>query len=116
MATQHDHYNDQANRPKKRSRLIIEIVPELRRRIKIAAAQNDLSVQEYVGRILDRAVPPEPDSTERQRRPLSRAKVDKLLQFREELMRAHPGQVFEDSVETLRQIREERMQQLEESS
>src|SRR5229473_2257653 len=113
MATQHDHYNDQANRPKKRSRLIIDIVPELRRRIKVAAAQNDLSVQEYVGRILDQVVPPEVSSGQRQYKPLNRAAVDELLGFREEIMRAHPGQVFEDSVETLRQIREERTRELE---
>ncbi len=28
-------------------------------------------------------------------------------------MRAHPGQIFEDSVEILRQIREERTRELE---
>ena len=116
MQRAYDDDQTRTNPPQVRSRLIIEIVPELRRRIEVAAAKNDLSVQEYVQHILDQAVPPEPDSTERQRRPLSRAAVDKLLQFREELMRAHPGLVFEDSVETLRQIREERMQQLEENS
>src|SRR5260370_17785691 len=107
MATQHDHYNDQANRPKKRSRLIIDIVPELRRRIKIAAAENDLSVQEYVGRILDQAVPPAKSSSQRQYGHLDRAAVDKLLQTREAIIRAHPGQVFEDSSASIHQSREQ---------
>jgi hypothetical protein len=115
MTTQHEHYNDQANRPKKRSRLIIDIVPELRRRIKIAAAENDLSVQEYVGRILEQAVPPERNARQREYGRLDRAAVDKLLQTREAIMRAHPGQVFEDSSELIHQAREERSRELEQN-
>ena len=114
MAIQHQYDDDGVARPKKRSRLIIDILPELRRRIKIAAAENDLSVQEYVGRILEQAVPHEKIFVQRQRRPLNRAAVNDLLGYREEIKRAHPGEVFEDSVETLRQLREERMRELEE--
>ena len=44
--TVHQHNDDQANS------LIINIVPELRKRIKIAAEQSKLSEQEYVERIL----------------------------------------------------------------
>jgi hypothetical protein len=44
---------------------------------------------------------------------LNRAEVDDLLRYREEIRRAHPGQVFEDSVELLRQAREERTRELE---
>lgn len=113
MAMQQQYDDDQTSHPKKRSRLIIDIVPELRRRIKVAAAQNDLSVQEYVGRILDQVVPPEVSPGQRQYKPLNRAAIDKLLQTREAIIRAHPGLVFEDSVETLRQIREERTRELE---
>ena len=113
MAMQHEHYDDQTSRPKKRSRLIIDIVPELRRRIKIAAAQNDLSIQEYVGRILDQVVPPERSPEQREYGRLDRAAVDKLLRTREAIMRAHPGQVFEDSSELIYQAREERSRELE---
>jgi hypothetical protein len=113
MAMQHEHYDDQTSRPKKRSRLIIDIVPELRRRIKIAAAENDLSIQEYVGRILDQVVPPERSSEQREYGRLDRAAVDKLLRTREAIMRAHPGQVFEDSSELIYQAREERSRELE---
>jgi hypothetical protein len=107
------HYNHEESRPKKRSRLIIDIVPELRRRIKIAAAENDLTVQEYVGRILEQAVPPERNSTREQYGCLNRAAVDKLLQTREAIIRAHPGQVFEDSSELIHQAHEERSRELE---
>ena len=94
--------------------IMIHLVPELRRRIKLAAAQSNLSVQEYIERILEQIVPPEATSKQKRTGRLNRAAVDKLLQTREAIRRAHPGQVFEDSVETLRQIREERMKQLEE--
>ncbi len=113
MAMQHGQYNYEVSRPKKRSRLIIDIVPELRRRIKIAAAENDLTVQEYVGRILEQAVPPERDTVQEQYGRLDRAAVDKLLQTREAIMRAHPGQVFEDSSELIHQAHEERSKELE---
>jgi hypothetical protein len=46
---------------------------------------------------------------QRQRRSLNPAAVERLLQHGEALQRAHPGLVFEDAAETLRQIREERM-------
>lgn len=93
--------------------ILIHLVPELRRRIKIAAAQSNLSVQEYIERILEQTVPPEGNFAQIHTGRLNRAAVDELLRFREELKRAHPGQVFEDSVETLRQIREERTRELE---
>ena len=113
MAIQHQYDDDRSEQSKKRTRLIIDIVPELRRRIKVAAAENDLSVQEYVGRILDQAVPPERNQEQRERKPLNREAVDRLLQTAEAFERTHPGLVFEDSAETLHQIREERMRELE---
>src|SRR6266702_4603524 len=63
----------------KRSRITIDISPELRRRIKVAASQRDLSISEYLGRILE-----------------------------------HTNQrIFEDSTEIIRQMREERSQELD---
>lgn len=103
----HQHNDDQANN------LIINIVPELRRRIKIAAAQSNLSEQEYVERILEQVIPSETNFAQRRSGQLNRAAVDDLLRYREEIRRAHPGQVFEDSVELLRQAREERTRELE---
>jgi len=113
MAMQ-SQYNEDHNRlPGKRPRLMIDISPELRRRIKIAAAQKDLSIREYVEDILDQTVPPEKSLLEkRERGQLNSAAIDDLLKTREEITRAHPGQVY-DSVETLRQLREERITELE---
>jgi hypothetical protein len=41
--------------------------------------------------------------------------VDKLLQTREAIMRAHPGQVFEDSSELIHQACEEQSRELEQN-
>lgn len=95
------------------SDLIINVHPQLRKRLAIAAAQSNLSIEDYVERILEQVVPPEEIPAQRYARGLNREAVDKLLQTREDIMRAHPGQVFEDSAETLRQIREERTRELE---
>lgn len=95
-----------------RSGLIVNIFPALHRRITKAAAQSDLSVEEYVESILDQVVPPERDFIQHTRG-LNRAAVEKLLQTREAIIRAHPGQVFEDSSELIHQAREERTRQLE---
>jgi hypothetical protein len=40
----------------RRARLSIDVAPELRRRLKIAAASRDLSVRDYVETILRRAL------------------------------------------------------------
>ena len=93
--------------------LIIKISPGLHKRIKIAATQSGLSVKEYVERILEQTVPHETSPVEKRNRGLNPAAVDKLLQTREAIIRAHPGQVFEDSVELIRQAREERTRELE---
>lgn len=113
MAMQSQYSDDQRRQPGKRPRLMIDISPELRRRIKVAAAQKDLSVNEYIGRILEETVPRETNFFEkRERGRLNSTAIEDLLKTREEIMRAHPGQVF-DSVETLHQVREERLKELD---
>jgi predicted metal-dependent RNase len=107
MAMQHQHNDDQTND------LIINIHPQLRRRLTIAAAQSNLSLEEYIGRILEQIVPPENSVAQKRSGQLNRAAVEDLKRYREEIRRAHPEQMFDDSVELLRQAREERMRELE---
>ena len=95
------------------SDLILHIEPPLRRRLRMAAAQSHLSEEEYVGRLLEHVFPPESESVQQSGGRLNRAAVEELKQYREAMRRAHPGQVFEDSVELLRQAREERIRELE---
>lgn len=110
MATTHREAGESA----KRTRLIVDISPELRRRIRIAAAENDLSVKAYIERILDQAVPaqaqphpPEPTV------PQVPHAVQELLRFQAQLQHAHPGVAYEDSVDILRRARAERDKQIE---
>src|SRR6266480_1732388 len=113
MAMQ-SQYNDDQNRvPGKRPRLMIDISPELRRRIKIAAAQKDLSIREYVEDILDQAVPPEEVGMEkREPRPVSQESLQRLLRTREQIIQERQGEPFTDSTELIRQMREERSEYL----
>jgi hypothetical protein len=99
--------------PKRRTRLIVDISPELRRRIKIAAAERDLSVRAYIEQILESTVAPQTEEARAQRTPVTREYVEKLRQFQEEWRRAHPGVALDDSVDLIRQKREERTEHLE---
>src|SRR5437870_8024320 len=98
MAIQHEYDDDQLDQS--RTGLSIDVAPELLERIKEAAVRQKLSLQEYVRRVLERSVSSEADVDEAKDGQtsgrLNRAAVDRLLQTREAIMRAHPGQVFED--------------------
>jgi hypothetical protein len=97
-----------------RPRLMIDISPELRHRIKIAAAQNDLSVREYIERILEQTVPGEANLPQREPRRVTQEAIDRLRQVREQIRQKHPDTVFTDSAEIIRQMRDERSEHLAE--
>jgi len=96
------------NQQTKRTRLIVDISPDLRRRIKIAAAKDDRSIKDYIEHILEQAVPADASQSERVRRPVTREAFESLMETREAIKRAHPGVAFGDSAEDLRQMRQER--------
>ncbi len=106
MAMQHQYNDDQTDR------LVISFVPELSRRIEKAAAQSNLSADEYVRQIMDQIVPSETPFV-KGKGGLNQAAIEDLKRYREEIRRAHPDVIFEDSVELLRQAREERTRELE---
>ena len=109
----HDDDDDQADKAKKRTRITIDVSPEMRRRIKMAALQNDLSVGEYIGRILEQNVPEGAPAKRIQGHPVTREAIEQLRQLREAIMQDRQGKPFgEDSTEMLRQEREERTRQL----
>jgi len=107
-----DDDDDQAEKARKRTRITIDVSPEMRRRIKMAALQNDLSVGEYIGRILEQNVPDETTKT-LQRRPATRMMLEELRQVRDAIMQDRNGQPFEDSTEMIRQMREDRSKELD---
>jgi len=53
------------------------------------------------------------DDNPQQRRPITRKSSEKLRTIREKLLVDHNGELFEDSTEMIRQMREDRMQYLE---
>jgi hypothetical protein len=115
MATRKQHFDDnddQTDQATKRTRITIDVTPELRRRIKMAAFKNDQSISEYLGSILGQVIP-DYESTTQQRHPVTRKTLNDILQVREEIMRERKGEPFSDSVEIIHQMREERTKELE---
>jgi predicted DNA binding CopG/RHH family protein len=98
----------------KRTRITIDISPELRRRIKIAASQNDLSISEYLGRILEQSVPLEVGFTQQEEHPVTSEFLEQVHRVRQRIIKESKGQLFEDSAELIRQQREDRTKYLEE--
>ncbi len=93
-----------------RTRLIIDVRPELRRRIKLAAAAGDVSVREYVVSILEQVVPSEAAASGDPGRPITAETVRRLSETRAAVMR---GRVFtDDSADLIREMREERSEAL----
>ena len=104
-----DEHRDNA---KKRSRITFDVSPQLKRRIKIAALQEDLSIGEYLGRILEQAVPDEASATQHQWKPIPEDFLEQVHRVREQVIKDSKGEIFEDSTELIRQMREERTRYL----
>src|SRR3972149_1354866 len=94
----------------KRSRLIVDVSPELRRRIKIAAAKRDISVRDYVVDILEQTVPTGDRIEATYEGPVTPAYVERLRRTRAAIMR---GRHFtEDSADLINEARVERTAEL----
>ena len=92
--------------------IMVGINPELYQRVEMAAAENHLSIREYLEEVLERIMSHDIDTSREQRQPMTREALEGLLQLREQFKKNHPGQVFDDSTEIIRQMREERSQYL----
>lgn len=93
-------YITKTNRP----RLTLDIPPALRRRIKVAAAVQDLSVSAYVTRLLDRAVPARSMSRKKMAGAITPEALRRFAAFRAE--QATP--FAEDSADLIHELRMER--------
>ena len=107
------NYDEESQAMKERTRITIDVSPELRQRIKLAAFQNNMSISDYLGRILEDAVPRE-SSYSKEMKPLTREKLERVLKVREEIIAHTYGRTFDDSTELIRQMREERTRELDE--
>lgn len=97
----------QSEKHPQRSSLLLDLNPDLQQRIEIAATERGLSLRDYIEELLESMVPHYTNNS-RLRRPMSREAFMGLLALREQIKRNHPGQVFDDSTEMIRQMREER--------
>ncbi len=117
MALRKDDLYESYEREKqamKRVRITFDVNPKLRKRIKEAAMQNNLSVSEFLVNILDEAVPYEEELGQQERHPVPPDIMDDVYRVQERVIRESKGHIFEDSTEELRRLREERTQYLEE--
>lgn len=103
--------DEQKNNATKRTRITFDVSLQLRRRIKMAADQQDISIGEYLGRILEQVVPEE-TLIAQQIRPLTPNTLNSFLQIRDEIMQERDGIPFSDSVEIIHQMRDERTKEL----
>lgn len=112
----YDDYDDHAEteNAKKRVRLTFDVAPDLRRRIKLAAINNNLTLNEYLGQVLDEVVPVEEEilQTQHQERTVTRKTLDKVNEISQRILKERNGKPFENTTEMIRQMREERTRYL----
>jgi hypothetical protein len=88
---------------------MVDVTPELRRRIKIAAAERDVSVRDYVVGILERAVPTGSEEGHVQGL-VTPEMIETFRRIRDDLME---GRTFtDDSTDLINEARAERMAEL----
>lgn len=91
-----------------RPRLTVDIGPALKRRIKVAAAAQDMPVSAYVARVLEQAVPVSEAVVK-----ASDGAITPNMMRRAEQLRAEQRAPFpEDSADLIREAREQRYTQL----
>lgn len=107
----HEHDDDHTEDTENETDSKIEISPEIRQRIKRAATKNNLSVEEYLERMIEQAEKHDIVLQE-QRKPLTQEKLVAIFRAIEEIQQHTQGQIFDDPVEVIRKMREERTQEL----
>jgi hypothetical protein len=95
----------------KRTRLTVDISPELRHRIKIAAAERDVSVRDYVVQSIERTLDGGIDTERAGGNYLTPELVEQLRKTRGAIMRGRTFTV--DSVDLINQGREIRSRELD---
>jgi hypothetical protein len=74
---------------------------------------QNIHVDEYLERVLEQAMQQEEEAVQTPQKPLSQEQLARVLQVSEQISQSTQGQVFEDPVEVIRKMREERLQELE---
>jgi hypothetical protein len=104
---------DKGKQAMKRSRITIDVSPELRKRIKKAASEQDVSISKFLTQIIEDAVPSSSGTVGYQGHPVTREAIERLRQVRERILQDRGGKPFENTNELIWQMREERSRELE---
>lgn len=116
MALRKEEFEEDASRKRQRmthEHIDLNVSGKLLRRITMAAQQQNMPIDEYLERILEEAVPSE-GSPPQKRQPATKKMLEELMAFRDQMLRDHGGEPFEDSTELIREMREERSRELAE--
>ena len=95
-------------RPTSRPRLTVDINPALKRRIKVAAAAQDLPVSAYIARVLEQAVPTADTVAKAPDGAITQEMIQRAAALRAEQKAPFP----EDSADLIREARKQRDAQL----
>ncbi len=111
MAIRKQEHDDE--HAENKTQITLQISPGLQQRIQRVVANSDQSVQEYLEDVLEQTIPTKDGEDDlAQRKPVSKETLAKILQASDEIMQRTRGQIFEDPVEVIRKMREERTQEL----
>jgi hypothetical protein len=91
-------------RASSRPRLTVDISPTLKRRIKVAAAAQDMPVSAYITRVLEQAVPAADTATKASDGTINPEMIRRAASLRAEQKAPFP----EDSADLIREAREQR--------
>jgi predicted HicB family RNase H-like nuclease len=94
-----------------KQRITIEVSSELNDLIAAAAEEQKLSINQYLENVLGEIMPLH-RMKQRDRKPINKEAVEKLRQFQAQLLQERDGEPFDDSVNLLREAREEREKEL----
>lgn len=96
--------NEEDQPEEERISITIDVSPALYAKIEAAAAEDALSISEYLERIVE-------ESVSARGHPVTLEAIERLRRLREKIFLENNGQFFEDSSELLYQQREERIRQ-----
>jgi hypothetical protein len=105
--------NEEDQPDEKHISITIDVSPTLYAKIEAAAAENKLSIGRYLKRIVEQYVSAERVIAEQAAHSVPSDFLEKLYRLREQILRESKGQIFEDTAEEIRRMREERTLELE---
>ena len=91
--------------------ITINVSLTLYAKIKAVATENELSISEYLERLIDESVLGQYAGITRGH-PVTLEAIERLRRLREQIFQENNGQFFEDSTELIRQMREERSREV----